>query len=261
MNKLFSAKEFINYLLRGKSKYYIHSPFVYDFVKEVLNDKRNYYCYEEIEFYRDLWCKDDSIIEVEDFGAGSHLEKKNKRSIGFIAKTSAAPKKYAQLLFRIIEYYKCLNILELGTSLGITTLYLSAYNKKGNVFSIEGSKVIANEAKKKFIQLNRSNIQLIQGTFEEKLIPTLNEIKQVDFLYIDGNHKLKPTLDYFNTCLPYLHENSIVILDDIYWSHEMKQAWNEIKKQPSVTLSLDLFRVGILFFRKDRDKEHFRLYF
>ena len=140
-------------------------------------------------------------------------------------------------------------------------MYLSAYNKKGNVFSIEGSKVIANEAKKKFIQLNRSNIQLIQGTFEEKLIPTLNEIKQVDFLYIDGNHKLKPTLDYFNTCLPYLHENSIVILDDIYWSHEMKQAWNEIKKQPSVTLSLDLFRVGILFFRKDRDKEHFRLYF
>lgn len=121
--------------------------------------------------------------------------------------------------------------------------------------------MIADEARKNFNQLNRININLILGTFEEKLLPTLNEIKQVDFLYLDGNHRLKPTLEYFNTSLPFLDENSIVVLDDIYWSSEMKQAWTEIKMHPSVTLSIDLFRMGLLFFRKDRHKEHFRLYF
>ena len=121
--------------------------------------------------------------------------------------------------------------------------------------------MIADEARKIFNQLNRTNINLIQGTFEEKFLSTLTEIKQVDFLYLDGNHRLKPTLEYFITCLPFLHENSIVVLDDIYWSSEMKQAWTEIKTHPSVTLSIDLFRIGILFFRKDRHKAHFRLYF
>ncbi|MEI7801061.1 MAG: class I SAM-dependent methyltransferase [Bacteroidota bacterium] len=261
MSKLFSAKEFIRYLLEGKSKYYIHSPFVFEFVNEVLNDERSFYCYEEIESFRKILCIDDSIIEVEDFGAGSQLEKKNKRTISFIAKTSAAPKKYAQLLFRLIEHYKCKNILELGTSLGVTTLYLSASNHNEKVFSIEGSKGIADEARKNFNQLNRTNINLIQGTFKEKLLSTLTEIKQVDLLYLDGNHRMKPTLEYFTTCLPFLHENSFVVIDDIYWSNEMKQAWTEIKMHPSVTLSIDLFRMGILFFRKDRHKEHFRLYF
>lgn len=261
MSKLFSTKEYIRYLLEGKSKYYIHSPFVFEFVNEVLNDGRSFYCYDEIESFRKILCTDDSIIEVEDFGAGSQLEKKNKRKISFIAKTSAAPKKYAQLLFRIIEYYKCRNILELGTSLGVTTLYLSASNHNEKVFTIEGSKVIADAARKNFNHLNRTNINLIQGTFEEKLLQTLTEIKQVDFLYLDGNHRLKPTVEYFNTCLSFLHENSIVVLDDIYWSDEMKQAWTEIKMHPSVTLSIDLFRMGILFFRNDRHKEHFRLYF
>lgn len=261
MNKLFATKEFLFYLIKAKSKYYVHSPFVFEFVNEVLNDTRSFYSYEEIESTRKLLSMDDSMIEVEDFGAGSQHKKKNKRTISFIAKTSAAPKKYSQLLFRIIEYYKCKNILELGTSLGVTTLYLSASNHHKNVFTIEGSKVIADEARKNFNQLNRTNINLILGTFEEKLLPTLTEIKQVDILYLDGNHRLKPTLEYFNTCLPFLHENSIVVIDDIYWSSEMKQAWTEIKLHSSVTLSIDLFRMGILFFRKDRHKEHFRLYF
>ncbi len=261
MSKLFTAKEYIKYLIAGKSKYYIHSPFVFEFVNEVLNDKRCFYCYEEIESYRKLLRKKDSVIEIEDYGAGSQFEKKNKRSISFITKTSSAPEKYAQLLFRIVEFYNCKNLLELGTSLGITSLYLSAGNRQSCVYSIEGSKAIADEAKKTFEQFSRTNIQLTHGLFDEKLLPVLNKIKRLDFLYLDGNHRLKPTLDYFNTCLPFLHENSIVVLDDIYWSTEMMQAWIEIKKHHSVTLSIDLFRMGILFFRKDRSKEHFRLYF
>ncbi len=261
MNKLFTAKEFLLYLIQAKSKYYIHSPFVFSFINEVMNDQRNFYCYGEVEKLRRKLEVDKSIIEVEDFGAGSLLEKKNKRTISFIAKTSAAPKKYSQLLFRIIQHYQCNNILEIGTSLGITTSYLSAVSNNEKIYSIEGSKSIAEAAKKNFEFLNRRNIQLIQGEFEDQLPSVLAEMKQVNFLYLDGNHRLKPTLDYFHSALPFMNENSIVVLDDIYWSPEMKQAWNEIKKHSSVTLSIDLFRIGILFLRKDRNKEHFRLHF
>ncbi len=261
MNKLFTTKEFLIYLIKSKSKYYIHSPFVYTFINEVLNDKRSFYCYEEIESLRKKLEANDARIEVEDFGAGSLLEKKNTRTISFIAKTSAAPKKYAQLLFRIILHFKCKNMLELGTSLGVTTAYLSAVNQNEKVFTVEGSQSIAEEAAINFSLLNRNNIKLIQGKFEEKLIPTLVEMKQVDLLYLDGNHRLNPTLDYFNSCLPFFTEYSIVVMDDIYWSSEMKQAWEQLKNHSSVTLSIDLFRMGILFFRHDRNKEHFRLYF
>lgn len=261
MNKLFTAKEFLLYLLQAKSKYYIHSPFVFSFINEVLNDQRSFYCYKEIEDCRKTLESDDSKIDVDDFGAGSFFEKKNIRSISFIAKTSSAPKKYSQLLFRLIQFYKCKNILELGTSLGITTLYLSAVSHDEKIYSIEGSNSIAAEAEKNFRLLKRNNIQLIKGRFEEQLRPTLTKMNHVDLLYIDGNHRLNPTLEYFNSALPFLNENSMVVIDDIYWSHEMKQAWNKIKNHPSVTLSIDLFRMGIIFFNRDRHKEHFRLYF
>ena len=261
MNKFFSAQEYLFYLFESKTKYYIHSPFVFSFINDVLNDKRDFYCYNEIEKLRNELKENELKIDVDDFGAGSLLENRNKRSISFIAKTSAAPQKYAQLLFRIIQFYKCENILELGTSLGVTTSYLSAINYGNKIYSIEGSHSIAAEAKKNFQSLERTNIQLIIGKFEERLNPTLNEMKHLDFLYLDGNHRLEPTINYFKQCLPYLNENSIVVLDDIYWSPEMKQAWNQIKSNASVTLSIDLFRMGILFFRKDKNKEHFRLRF
>ena len=259
MQRFFILKEFLRYQLSAKSKYWIHSPFVFSFINEVMNDKRNFYCFDEIEKLRAELVKNNSVIQVNDFGAGTLHGKKSERTISFIAKTSGTPAKYAQLLFRLIEHYQLKNILELGTSHGIATSYFASTAHDAKVISIEGSNSIADEAEKNLKQLALSNAKIIRGEFEKKLPEALSEMKKIDFLFLDGDHRLTSTLSYFNQCVPHLHENSVVVLDDIYWSAEMKTAWQQVCAHQSVTLSIDLFRLGILFFRKDRAKEHFIL--
>ena len=99
--------------------------------------------------------------------------------------------------------------------------------------------------------MGRKNIELQQGNFNEILSPFIASTAPLDFVFVDGNHKYEPTIQYFNTLLPKLHEQSILVFDDIHWSKEMEQAWLEIQGHPSVTLTIDLFFIGLVFFRKE----------
>ena len=106
------------------------------------------------------------------------------------------------------------------------------------------------------------NIQLVEGNFDHTLDQVLKSTTPFDFVFIDGNHRLEPTVRYFNQILPNLHANSIVVLDDIHWSKEMEQAWETIQQHPAVSLTIDLFFIGIVFFRAEqKEKEHFTIRF
>ena len=194
------AKKYIQYWLQASNGkgHGIHSPFVYDFTRNVLNDKNEYPCYKAIELVRNELLHDRSIIEVGDFGAGSAVIKKNTRAVNRIAASSLKPRKYAQLLFRMVNYYKPKNIVELGTSFGITTAYLASGNQAAAVFTLEGSSAIACIAKRNFEKLQLDNARLLQGNFEETLPSVLLSVKNIDFVFIDGNHRMEPTLAYFN---------------------------------------------------------------
>ena len=194
---------------------------------------------------------DSSEIEVADFGAGSTVLKTNKRVVSKMAASSLKPKKFAQLLFRLVNYYKPKNIIELGTSFGITTSYLACANKNAQVYTLEGSTAIADKARQNFAILNAKNIELIEGDFAKTLPDLIEKIKQVDLVFVDGNHRKIPTLQYFEQLLPYATNDSIFIFDDIHWSKEMEEAWEIIKAHKAVTLSIDLFFIGIVWFRKD----------
>ncbi|HVX25551.1 MAG TPA: class I SAM-dependent methyltransferase [Parafilimonas sp.] len=240
----------------------VHSPFVYDFIKNVLNDKRQFDCFRFIESIREQLKNDDTEISVPDFGAGSRMQLNNKRKISAIAHSSLKPKKYSQLIFRIVHYYKPQNIVELGTSLGITSSYLSFANPDAKIITMEGAPEVAAVAKKNFSQLNLSNIKVIEGNFDETLSTVNSQLSTVNFAFIDGNHRKQPTLNYFYQLLNRSTESTILIFDDIHWSQEMEQAWNEIKQHPSVTLTIDLFFIGIVFFRKEqKTNEHFTIRF
>ena len=78
-----------------------------------------------------------------------------------------------------------------------------------------------------------------------------------DLIYFDGNHQKKATLKYFNDCLPFINENSVFIFDDIRWTKDMLDAWQEISSHPKVSVSIDLFSIGLIFFR-DQVKEDFK---
>ncbi len=236
----------------------IHSPFVFDFVKNILNDTRTFYAYEAIEKKRMLLLQNENLLSIEDFGAGSRVGLTKQRKIKDIAASSLKPKKYAQLLFRMVDYYQPKNILELGTSLGITSSYLASANSDCNVTTMEGSTLIANVAKQNFKELQLQNIEVVLGNFDETLTSTLKKLKTVNFSFLDGNHRYQPTINYFKQILPYLNEHSILIFDDVHWSKEMEQAWKEIKDHPSVTSTIDLFFIGIVLFKKDFiAKQHF----
>ena len=240
----------------------VHSPFVFDFIQNVLRDKKQYGCYEQIEDLRSVLLCKDSVIEVEDYGAGSSVISSNMRVVKDIAESSLKNKKFAQLLFRIVKYYKPETILELGTSFGITTSYLASGNQSSTVYTLEGAENIALIAKKNFEKLGLQNIDLICVNFDEKLSSILERINKVDLAFVDGNHQQGPTLQYFNLLLEKCGEKSILIFDDIHWSAGMEEAWKKIQQHPKVTLTINLFFMGLVFLNKDfKVKQHFVIRF
>ncbi|MFT3747592.1 MAG: class I SAM-dependent methyltransferase [Agriterribacter sp.] len=252
-NKFQLALKYVHYYItaaNGKG-HGVHSPFVFDFITNVLNDRRNFYAFSNIEYMRGQWLHSDDVIEVQDLGAGSSVMQQKKRKISDIAKWSLKSRKYAQLLFRMVNYYQPKTIIELGTSLGITTAYLASANREAAVYSFEGADAIAERARAYFNKAGLQNIQLIKGNFDNTFLPALRKINKVDFAFIDGNHRKEPTLRYFNQLLPYLHNSSIIIFDDIHWSQEMEDAWKEIKNSDVITCSIDLFFIGIVLISKD----------
>jgi predicted O-methyltransferase YrrM len=237
----------------------IHSPFVFDLVVKVLNDKTSYSAYKEVEQQRSLLLGNETIITVEDFGAGSTKGLTKQRTVQQTASTSLKPKKYAQLLYRLVNYFQPEQVLELGTSLGITTAYLAKANASARVTSMEGSTAIAEIAMRQFDALQLNNIKIVTGNFDETLQPVIEKTEQpFNFVFIDGNHRKEPTLRYFEQLLAKTNTDTIFVFDDIHWSKEMEEAWELIKQHPSVTLTIDLFFIGLVFLRKEqKEKEHF----
>ncbi len=257
---IFQGLEYLNYLLRSIHLHGIHSPFVFKLQQDVIKDKSTYYAFEQIESIRAKLLLSEQEINVIDFGAGSHYNKNKKRSISSIAKTALKPKKYGELLFKLCLLNRSEYILELGTCLGISTAYLASANSSSQVTSIEGDPQLCKISKLNLEKLQLNNIKVIEGNFDEHLPDIIEKTDRLDFVFFDGNHRYASTLSYFNQCVEKASENSIFVFDDIYWSKGMKKAWREIISHPKVTVSIDLFQIGILFFKTDQKKQNFTIY-
>ncbi len=259
MLNIHSISSYFSYLLNAKDEHSIHAPFIFNLYTEVICDENPFYVFEQIEGIRSLLLKSQKSINIDDFGAGKGGSYTKK--VSSIASKSLKNAKYAQLLFRLVNYFKPEYIIELGTSLGITTMYLASINKNSRVTTFEGSNEIASLAELNFKQLNLTNINLIRGNMNNTLKTQLSKLKRVDFAFIDGNHSYDATIDYFNNIINYTDKNSVLVLDDIYWSSEMTKAWEEIKKNPNVFSTIDLYHLGIVFLNHELTKQHFKLRF
>ena len=251
------ALRYIRYYVKASNGkgHGIHSPFVFDLVTNVLNDDRGFYPYSPIEGLRKDLLDNSTEITIEDFGAGSRVKKSPVRKIAAIAASSLKPKKFSQLLFRLVNHFSPATILELGTSLGVTTAYLASANSNARVVTMEGSAAVAGIARTNFMKLGIGNIELVTGNFDETLGQTLAGMGQIDFAFLDGNHRYEPTVRYFKQVLEKSHAGTLVILDDIHWSREMEMAWEEVKQHPSVTLTIDLFYIGLVFLRVEQQEK------
>ena len=248
---------YLNFLLKGVSKYNIHSPLIHDLVENVLDKEKKFYSFIGIEHLRALLLKDASSVFLHDLGKGSTTIRGSKIKVKTLTKKVQSRPEKAQILFKLVNFYNSNNILEIGTSLGLTTAYLSNANKNSSVTTLEGDPSIYLMAKKNFQKLGLKNVTLHHGDFDN-LLPKIFTQK-FDFIFFDGNHSKKATLKYFNWALENFMEEAIYVFDDIYWSKEMKEAWTEISNHPKVMMSLDIFSLGIIFFKKNREKEHINL--
>jgi predicted O-methyltransferase YrrM len=220
-----------------------------------LLEKHSYYIFQQIENLRNGLKKDSRAINITDFGTGSN----RTETVSAIANKSVKSVKYGQLLFRMVHYFKAQNVLELGTSLGITTSYLAASSSEIRCVSLEGCPEIANIANENFDKLALKNIQIVVGDINNTLVDVVSKTNKLDFVFIDANHKLQATLDYFGLCLTRVHPDTVIVIDDIHYSKEMEKAWGEIKNHPQVTSTIDLFQVGIVFFNTDLHKKHYKM--
>lgn len=248
--------------MRAKTLHGTHSAFVYEMYQKVVQGDVEYYDFAPIEHLRSILKQSDETIDVMDYGAGGkHFDKLSvtHRKVSDIARRSAIPSLQGRVLFRLANFMQPKTILEIGTSLGISTLYLAKACPNANFITLEGSPETAKFASKNFQLLKANNIKQVVGNFDETLPQVLKSVSSLDFVFFDGNHKKEPTLNYFKQCLPFAGENSVFIFDDIRWSVGMYQAWQEIIKEPTATVSIDMFSFGILIFRKGQVKQHFTL--
>lgn len=260
-NTGFKIKSGLKYYLfsRHQRGHAIHSPFVFKLIIDVFRDKNFYPEYKTIENHIKNLRKNNQIIQFQAFGAKSRIVKKK---ISEIARSSSVNKKYGRLLFRFARYFNSKNILELGTCMGAGSIYLAQANKNAKITTIEASETLAGIAQKTFDEAQVSNILLLNNTFEKALPEILRSNPTFDLIFFDGNHTYEATLNYFHQCMAYKNEHSIFIIDDIYWSKEMNKAWTEILQHPEVMLSIDLYRMGLIFLKKDFwAKQHFTIRF
>ena len=255
---LFQIKTYIKFLLKTSNRHGIHSPFVYELIDACFYDTSQKKWYKKLDKYIIILLKNKTVLKVQDFGAGSKKLQQKQRKISDIAKRAGISKKRAQLLGRIVNYFESENILEIGTSLGIATASMSLAHSNANIITLEGCKNTAEVTKNTFKTFNLNKIDIIIGNFKDTL-PEVLQKNTFDFIYFDGNHQKEPTIDYFEQCLNHCHNDSIFIFDDIYWSIGMKEAWNNIKEHPKVTVSIDMYYWGIIFFRKEQPKQHFTI--
>ena len=245
------------FYLNSKNQHGVHSPFVFDLVTKCFYDKKEYSEYSILKDYRKALLQNKNKIEVTDFGAGSRVFKSNTRAIHQIAKTAGISSKRAELLFRLVNYFQPTTILEIGTSLGLATTALSLGNKNAKITTLEGCPNTIAIAKKQFEKFNFQNINPIVTEFESFLKSDWVETQSNSFIYFDGNHSKEATLTYFELLLSTITNETVWIFDDIHWSSDMNEAWEIIKNHPKVTVTIDTFQWGIVFFRNEQEKEHF----
>ncbi|WP_333879165.1 O-methyltransferase [Flavobacterium sp.] len=251
------VKSYLNFLYHSKNEHGVHSPFVFDLVTKCFYDKQHYPEYKLLKNYRKALLQNKNTIEVTDFGAGSRVFKSNTRAINQIAKTAGISSKRAKLLFRITRYFQPENILEIGTSLGLATAALSLGNPKSKITTLEGCENTLAVAHHQFEAFDLTNIRSVATEFSS-FIKNLQPITyNIQLIYFDGNHSKAATLEYFELLLPTVTNETVWIFDDIHWSADMESAWEVIKHHPKVTVTIDTFQWGLVFFRKEQPKEHF----
>ena len=228
-----------------------HSPFVYDFIRNVLINKKKYPAYKQIAQLCKRLKKDHHIVDIEDFCERTIIPISQKVKMADLYRSRVKPAKYDQLFFRMARHYKSQYVLEIASSLGITTSYLAIANPDTTIVTYEESEAIAKIAAQNFSSLSIKNTIQILDNINSPLKDTLNKITQLDFVFVNGNNCKETILFYWNMLYNKAHNETLFIFDKIHGGTEMEEVWKEIQQLDMVTCTIDLFFIGIVSIRKE----------
>ncbi len=261
--KAFSILAYWTYLVNSGSRHSVHSPFVYKLVDLVLKNKKDNQAFQNIAKLRQKLLLKSQVIEITDFGSGANHKQYSHRfeRVASIVRNSSVSDRYGRLLFRLVEYFKPQTIIEIGTSVGLSTLYMALANPDANVYTIEGCTTKSEQATTNFNAMQVSNIEQHIGRFDLVLPDLVKQAGKLDFAFIDGNHTYEATIENFKTLLAIANNDTVFVFDDIHWSADMQKAWNKISDHKGVTVSIDLYRFGIVFLKKELSKQKFVIRF
>lgn len=239
----------------------IHSPSLFYVVRMLCKEASSYYCWREIEQRRQCMLRAPKLLHVRDFGSvgrGQYVD----RLVSDIARTSLESPRVGQFFFRLLVYLgeqhqRALNIVELGTNLGITTSYLALAHGRNRVQTFEGSEALIEMAQLNWNKLDIHNIEVVEGNIDDTLYTHARE--RVDFAFMDANHLYEPTWRYFDYLASLAHEKTIMAVDDIHSSPQMYEVWKQIQQDKRVTTTMDFFYFGLIFFDTHYMKRHYRL--
>ena len=249
----------------------IHSPYLFELVRFILRDRNAYYCFADIERRREFLKACEDELDVVDFGSqGSREGKHVRRKVSDIAKTHLERPEVGQLLFRLVNWVgehekRPLEIVELGTSFGITTAYLASADSRNAVQTYEGSGEVLKVAQGVWRALKLENIRWIEGNIDQTLLNLDHSLllnnapARVDIAYVDANHTYEATMRYADFLLERLNQKGVLAIDDIHYSEEMERAWNELKTDPRVTTTMDLYHLGLVFVDPHYLKRHYKI--
>ena len=248
------------YVIRAQGAGLLHSPFVFELYQQVFDAKHLHYDFEALHAVRQRLMSDKTVLKIQDFGAGSTTGAGTTRTVQSIAGSAVKKAKYAELLYRLINRHGASSIIEIGSSLGLTTLYLQKAAPKAKVYSLEGSPELCAFAKELHAQEGCDHIEVVEGKFDDTLKGVAPK-ECWDVVFVDGNHRKQATIDMTHMLLENAAENALFIIDDIYWSKGMTEAWNILKDSSEFCLSVDMFEMGILWRKLPMEKQHFTLRF
>lgn len=257
---LHRAYDIMRFLLKSTNQHGIHSPSLFQLYEHVIRDDRRFYAFEKLEAYRNELLRNSEDIEIIEMGAGSTYGSESKKQIKQVASQQLSSAYQLRVLFRLINWVGAQNIVELGSSLGLSSFYLAATSTKNQVTSFEGNPNFIKFVKKENERMGFDNLCFIEGNFDETYLKFIKTSPKIDFVFIDGNHREEATVDYFLESLKVINQDGIIVFDDIHWSKGMQNAWERIKAHERVQASIDLYMMGIVFLSPEyKQKRHLHI--
>lgn len=244
--------------IRHRGGYGVHSPFAFNLITKVINERCSYYSFYDIELLRKQLLFRDQQITYPDRQQKGQIR---RRTVGEIVEREAIKPRHGALLFRLTNYFKPKNILQLGPSMGLSTLYLTSYASGLNCIALENVPEFAAIARMAFEKEGKNPIDLRTGTYTDLLPKALEDMEKIDFVFFNTLYEQQNNLWLFNECMKHIHEDTIFVLEGIKASHKMRRLWQEICARPEVTVTIDLYSMGIVFFNKKLHKQDYIVYF